>query len=876
MLRITQNTSSAGAKSYYSTADYYTEGQELKGVWRGKGAERLGLSGDIEQKDWDSLCDNQNPQTGRGLTSRQKTERRVGYDFTWDVPKSVSLLYGLTQDERILDVFRQAVDATMQDMEAEMQTRVRTGSRNEDRTTGNLVWGEYVHTTARPVDGVPDPHLHAHCFVFNATYDEQEGRWKAGQFGNLKRDASYFEAVCHSRVAHGLAELGLPIDRTKKGWEIAGMPASTLEKFSRRTALIEAKAKESGVVDPEEKGELGAKTRDRKRKDLGTAELQDLWRSRLSDEEGGALRALAARIGSAATPEDERSALEGVERAMSHCFERRSVVTERTLLATSLKGSYGSASVATVSRKLAAQPLLRADRYGQRCVTTREVLAEERKLIAFARGGRGTCRPLADREHVFKREWLNKGQVGAVLHVLNSRDRVMLVRGAAGTGKTTMMKEAVEGIEAAGTKVFAFAPSADASRGTLRGEGFATADTVARLLLDERLQAQVRGQVVWIDEAGLLGARTMAQVFDLAERLDARVVLSGDRRQHGSVERGAALCLLEEEAGLVPAEIKEIQRQEGARYKAAVQALSEGKVTAGFRELDDLGWIREVPTTERYRMLAADYVETVAAGKTALVVCPTHREGEAITDSIRSELKQLGQLGRGEREFDVLQNANLTEAQRADPVNFNQGDVMVFHQNAKGFTKGDRVVAGSGALPVKEASRFQLFRPTQLALASGDRIRITRNGKTIEGKHAVNNGDLYTVKNFDADGNITLSNGWTLAKDYGHIAYGYAVTSHSSQGKTVQRVIIGQSFDSMPASSREQFYVSVSRGKESAVIYTDNKRELLEAVGQSDDRVTATELLRQRGADLRRLTEAGRAGEQARTPDRDRNELIHG
>ena len=156
-----------------------------------------------------------------------------------------------------------------------------------------------------------------------------------------------------------------------------------------------------------------------------------------------------------------------------------------------------------------------------------------------------------------------------------------------------------------------------------------------RLLIDERLHDKLKGQVIWIDEAGLLGTKTMSHVFDLAERLDARVIMSGDRRQHGSVERGAALRLLEEQAGLVPAEIKDIQRQRGA-YKQAVQFLSEGRTEDGFRQLDALGWVREVADEDRCRVLASDYVATVAAGKSALVVSPTHREGEKITADIRA------------------------------------------------------------------------------------------------------------------------------------------------------------------------------------------------------------------------------------------------
>ena len=129
--------------------------------------------------------------------------------------------------------------------------------------------------------------------------------------------------------------------------------------------------------------------------------------------------------------------------------------------------------------------------------------------------------------------------------------------------------------------------------------GFKDADTVARLLVDEKLQQQIAGQLIWIDEAGLLGMKTMSHVFALAEKLDARVLLSGDRHQHGSVERGAALRLLEEEAGLVPAEVKEIQRQSGD-YKEAVKALAEGDAAEGFQAARRSAWVTEIPSDERY------------------------------------------------------------------------------------------------------------------------------------------------------------------------------------------------------------------------------------------------------------------------------------
>jgi conjugative relaxase-like TrwC/TraI family protein len=842
MLRIIQNSHAAGAKRYYSTADYYTEGQELAGVWRGEGAARLGLTGRVDQRAWDALCDNRDPSTGLPLTARRNQDRTVGYDFNFHVPKSVSVLYGLTRDERLLDAFQASVNETMAEIESELKTRVRIGGRNEERTTGNAMWGEFTHFTSRPVDGVPDPHLHAHCFVFNSTYDEAEGRWKAGQFRDLKRDAPFFEAAFHARLARRVEELGLPVERTKTGWELADIPKSAIRTFSRRTAQIERTAAEAGITDPAEKDALGAKTRQHKVKDLTFPELQQEWRSRLSGDEQDAIQRTSSRLGSSPIIKDPTVVKTAVTLAAEHCFERNSVVPERTVLAHALKRGVGKASLASIEHEFRRRDFVFGERDGRKLVTTRDVLEQESRMLAFAREGRGTCAPLGERFHQFQDTELNDGQRRAVEHVLHSSDRVIIVRGAAGVGKTRMMREAVAGIEADGSKVFTFAPSAEASRGVLAREGFENADTVARLLVDIKVQQQVRDQVIWIDEAGLLGTKTMGQVFELADKLDARVVLSGDRRQHGSVEHGAALRLLETESGCVPAEIKEIQRQTGA-YKQAVRAVSEGRVESAFRQLDQLGWIKEVPEGERYKVLADDYVATVAAGKSALVVSPTHAEGERITNQIRQSLKESGDIGAKERKFAILQRTNLTQAERSDALNYADGDVLAFHQNAKGYRKGERLVVGQDDLPLDQADKFRAYHRRELALAAGDLIRITQNGKSADGNHRLNNGSQYSVEGFTRQGDIRLSNGWVVAKDFGHVTHGYVVTSHASQGKNVDRVFIGQSSESFPASSREQFYVSVSRGRQQATIYTDDKASLLDAVSRAEERLTATEFV---------------------------------
>src|ERR1700730_18594376 len=291
MIRVTQQNSGSAAKKYYATADYYSEGQEIVGCRGGKGAARLGLEGMVDKFSFERLCDNLDPQTGKPLTVRTLTERRVGYDFTFSVPKSVSLLYAMSGDQGILEAFRGAVDETMRGIEAEIKTRVRKSGKDEDRLSSNAVWAEFIHTTSRPVDGIPDPQLHAHCFVFNTTWDEEERRWKAGQFADLKADAPYFQAAFRVRLAGKLQDLGFGVERKRDDFEIAGVPASAIKGFSRRTEQIEEKARRLGITDPQRKAELGAETREKKSKELSWNELRKHWDSRLTDKERQALAA---------------------------------------------------------------------------------------------------------------------------------------------------------------------------------------------------------------------------------------------------------------------------------------------------------------------------------------------------------------------------------------------------------------------------------------------------------------------------------------------------------------------------------------------------------------------------------------------------------
>lgn len=876
MLRITMNKSAVGAKKYYceqyykegqsAPLGYYSEGDQIIGQWGGLAAEKLGLAGEITKQDFAGLCDNRNPLTGKTLTGRNDKDRTVGYDFTFNASKSISLAYALGDgDDKkiILDAFRLSVRETMMEVETGMQARVRAKGKNENRLTGNIAYGEFTHFTTRPIDGVPDPHLHSHCFVFNATYDREDRKWKAGQFQQVKQDAPYYEAVFHSRLAHRLQGAGYSIERTRNGFELAGIEKGTIQKFSRRTQEIEDYTREHQITDTKQKAQVGAKTREAKRAPVSTAGQEKEWFNRLTADELAAIRSLKQR--SPAIKED-RAAEEALRFSLNHHLERKSVVSDKEILATAIKSAIGKATPGQVKRAFAKDTsILSAQERLRTFITTQESLKEEKQMIAHCLESRNRFRPIND-AYQPKNPQLNDQQQAAVRHALSSTDGITIITGKAGTGKTTLMKEVRQGILESGKRIFSFAPSSEASRGVQRSEGFEHADTVAKLIQDKNRHADFKHQVIWVDEAGMLSNRDMNRILTIANAQSARVILSGDTRQHSSVERGDALRIIQQETGIRPVTVDKIQRQRNADYKEAVQLLSDGRVEKGFKKLDRIGAVHElVDGKERIDAIAGDYYRSAYAGhkqpaKEVLVIAPTHAEGEIVTGRIRQTLKAHHLIGQAEREFTVLKNRQLTEAQKQQAESYRPGDRLVFHQHGKGVKAGKKLEvmrAGETGLfaqdasgspynvALSEAKKFTVFEPRPIQVAEGDKIRITANGKANDGKNLFN-GSVYHITGFDKQGNIRLSNGSTLSADFGHFNLGYVSTSHASQGKTADKVIISQSAATFRASSMEQFYVSVSRGRQAVSIYTDDKEHLLQAVQQSAERLSATELMAKR------------------------------
>src|SRR5439155_26580422 len=175
--------------------------------------------------------------------------------------------------------------------------------------------------------------------------------------------------------------------------------------------------------------------------------LRELWDKRISTDERAALQ---TAMTNPVVVRPVVSEMKAMDFAVQHCYERASLVTDKELLRHALRFGVGDVNVDQVKRQLLRNEFIKEEVDGHQWFTTNGVLVEERRLIDFVQTGRGKFKPFTAAAYQFQNEMLSEEQRNAVLHVLHSTDRVTAIRGGAGTGKTTMMKESVAAIERSG------------------------------------------------------------------------------------------------------------------------------------------------------------------------------------------------------------------------------------------------------------------------------------------------------------------------------------------------------------------------------------------------------------------------------------------
>ncbi len=892
MLTISKPLSAGQAQSYHQkefTAkeqNYWSQRGEIAGEWQGRLAERFALVGTVSAEDFARLSQGQHPQTGEQLVRQRASyiykdadgnaiktmEHRAGWDATFSAPKSVSLTALVGGDYRVREAHRESVRTALEHLES--YTMARIGGNHPAEATGRFIAAKFEHDTARPVNGYAAPQLHTHAVIFNLTQRET-GEYRALQPQSLFASQQFATAIYQSELTYRLRQLGYEIAVGRSGApEIKGYTQEYLDASSPRSQQIRDYLERTGR-NGKEAAEIAAHSTRDKKEIHSLREVMAAHR-KLAAEYGNqaeaVVRAAQARV---RTQSQEMNLPQRVREAVTFSrdknFEREAVVDERALVRDALRRGMGEIVYSQVRANLNArfasgefQSVERPHSMPGRKLTTARTIEAEREILHRVQEGQRQVQPILDRPHAYRvaedHLYLNRAQKAVVEEVLSSTDRVQGIQGYAGSGKTTALAVLRAAAETQGYEVQGFAPTSRAAR-QLREAGI-EAGTLQGFLAGSRANetGAGRSRFYFVDESSLACTR---QVREFLGRLgpNDRVLLIGDTRQHQGVEAGRPFEQLQQ-VGMRTAKLDEIVRQRDPGLKSAVELLARGRSAAALDLLQHQGRVQEMPDPQqRIRAIARTYAESPA---NTLIVSPDNASRRDLNRAVRTELKANGSLSPDDHSFRILaQRQDMTGAERAWASHYEPGETIRFARGSKaaGIEAGSYAVVAAvdpanNLLTVqKESGELVTYDPRRLAgvsvyremahdFAPGDRIQFTAPDKQL----GIANRDLAVIESIKPDGHVAarLDDNRQIefnAIDHRHFDHGYAVTSHSAQGLTAERVLIHADTSVHPDLLSSRFgYVAVSRASHEATIFTDDATRLAQQLGTEVTKTAALEI----------------------------------
>ncbi|NUQ64488.1 MAG: relaxase domain-containing protein [Pirellulales bacterium] len=844
---------------HLAASDYYSEREKVVGVWTGQGAEQLGLKTPILPGDtaFENLRNNRHPDGSQKLTPRDGADRIRFFDFQCSAQKSVSIMAVTMGDDRLLAAHDDAARLAFAELEKFAGRQANTVFQRATVRTGNVVAAVFRHTASRALD----PQLHSHFVTANATWDAGSNSWRALTEFEMLSAIRYAGKVYQNELARSCLRLGYDLERIQDsrgmvtGFEIAGVGAAVRERFSKRRAEVEQgigefRRQHGRAPSAVEIHAITVASRNAKLAEITTPEVLAAQRAQLAPVEQEGLAALKARAVArcAAGVELPRCEYRSLSAAVWHLFERRSVASGHEVLAEALNQNLGGCDLARLHAAARESDLVGLTDedwlHGQ--FATRRGLELEQWAVGFVDRTREKFSPLGGRRFELGAH-LSPEQRSVAETVLGSRDQVVCLRGAAGVGKTTVLREIHRALRESGAPVYCFTPTSSAAD-TLRRDGV-NATTVSDFLQNvvPRESGRLAGAVLICDEAGLTSNEQGAELLQVAERHSARVVFLGDSRQHSSVEAGDFLRVLESHSQMHRIELTAIRRQQNKAYRHAVRWLAAGAPRGGLERLDRLGWLKE-GGPGYLKAAAEEFFQLSEQGRKldrVLAVTPTWAEHEVFTAELRTLLKTQGALGAGET-ITVHDPLKWTKAQARTARNYALGMAVTFNRATRGFRRGESFAVvkiadhcvwvqsakGVESLPLRSGA-FSVSRLKLLEIAPGDRLLVRANDRGAR----VFNGEVVSVARIDS-GVIRTTDGRRIdTRQFRALTHGFAVTSHAAQSKTVEHVVVAAR--QLTAKSA---YVACSRGKVSCALHTPDKATLLERL-PAGHRAAALDLL---------------------------------
>ncbi|MGH9966592.1 MAG: MobF family relaxase [Pyrinomonadaceae bacterium] len=907
---------SAGqARDYYrqeftnSKDNYYSEAGEVKGRWSGGLADEWELKDEVLNEQYERLVAGQDPHTGEQLVQAVKaretvnefgeemitSEHRAGWDATISAPKSVSLAALVGDDERVRDAHRESVNEALKGFEEYLQAR--GGGDKPAITTGKMVAAQFEHTSSRPdrTNGYAAPQLHTHVVIFNMTQTEG-GRVRSVQPLELYRSQRYATAIYRAHLAEKLQGLGyeIQVDPRTGAPEIKGFSEAYLEESSprRKEVLKEAEQikerleREGVTVSENARLKQAAAHNDRASKRYDRAAMRERALE-LDTKHDNQARSLVKQVRERlplclAQEEIAIRAQEAVTFARDNAVEREAVADMRQIMTDALRRNLGLTTYQAVTTELRRRhergefiAIMREQRPPE--TTTQRMLKMEQSNIQTMLNGKGARPAIIGPERVSQivatpaerqQLKLNDNQRAALEAMLSSQDRISGLQGGAGTGKTTALSVLREAAAKEGYQLRGFAPTTRAAR-QLAESGIET-ETLQKFLRRRKETPPDLKRLFVLDESSLASTKQLHKFFARLEVQD-KVLLVGDVRQHQAVEAGSPFEQLQKH-GMATIKLSEIVRQRDPELKQTVAKLSVRQIREAVAELDARGKVIEIADErERLEAMAQAYCKNPT---NTLVISPANRERSQLNSLIHRQLQREGKVNRDNHQMKVYVNRqDMTGTERTFANSYKPGEDIIRYNRASKVYKvnvGDYATVIATNHEKNEITvRFEdghtlTYNPTRLSGVSvynqterefAERDRIQFRAPFTEKRIA--NGELGSITKLEPDQiRVALDSGREVTfkpEKFRHIDHGYAVTSHSSQGLTVDRVLVNaDTQESVRLLNDRMAYVAVSRAREEALIYTDSAQNLRETLNRGTDKEMALEATRDISGDIRK------------------------
>lgn len=828
-------------------------------------------------------------------------KKRAGTDFIIEAPKTASMLYGLTDREDIkkwiLDTQEEISGESAKFLEKLIGSRIGAGENGKSvfETSGNGLYGKVRHFVNR--DG--ETFIHDHLVWLNITKN-RFGRYQAMTNDRMFAFQRLVKEHADSLWAKKIVAKGLPLEKGKYGETQIGLfTRDQIEFSSNRGKTIEKYIREKWGVERKDatqamKDEAWEMTRKAKTvKDLDQLETRWKEEAKLSGADKTVLELeklfTKGKVRGLSPEERLKEARECLNFAVEHHMERESAVGEGEMMRTALQAGRGKITKEDLDKvwkeAIDKKEIIRQEGDGpkQNLVTSRESLDREKRVLKMEKDGRGSVEPIMSPEEADRtiraleaqeKISLNDEQRAAGLMLLTSSNRFSLVNGYAGVGKTTMLKPTIEAMKLRGYTVLGLGPQHSAVH-ALKDAGIIDSRTLQSFLVDRKAEEFLTEKtILLIDEACLSNMRDIEAAMAKATRSGAREFFVGDKMQYENPEAGPAVRMLHEMGGMQAKFVTQMQRQNNAPENVREAArLSVNSPEKAIPLLD----VREYKNPEeRYRAIANDYLQADDRKET-LVLVETHETKRAVNSLVR---EALSLTGKGQT-FETFLSYDKTRAQLKRIDTYEEGQRLLFSKKYRslGVASGEdgkivSVNSGDGTLSVEMRSGKKIvMTPREMSgkghkvgqielmeLSQSDRVRVTGNELKKSGITNGMKGDVESVTEKEA--RIRLDNGKTFTVSREKIAelvHTYAQTGHSAQGlgagkeKELQKLLkeelkkgkemVGGVILDIPTHSRmvsrRSFMTNLTRTKNRATVYTDDKTKLEEAVSREKNKTLA-------------------------------------